>query len=341
MRTALLLSVCCLAAALVGSPASAEMSAADKETARGLMVQGNELYDKGDYAGAIKAIKGAHSIMGVPSTGFALARAYAASGALIEARDLALEVTRMPQKANEPAAFKRARTQAEELAASLASKIPSVQIDLQGVPPNAAAEVRLDDTVVPPNLVGLPRKVNPGKHSLTATAPGFAVSRATVEVREGEQKVVTIVLTAAGQPQAAPVTTTTVKPVETAQPAPDAAPRKGPSSLTWIGFGVGAAGLITGTVTGLMTLSKASSAKSQCEGNVCQPSAQSDIDSGKTLGMVSNIGFGVGIAGVAVGVITLLASPKEAPPTPAAASGRSLRVVPVVGVGSFGLNGSF
>jgi len=244
----------------------------------------------------------------------------------------------MPQKANEPDAFKKARSQAEELANSLGNKIPSVQVDLQGVPSNLTPEVRVDGTVLPTNLVGLPRKVNPGKHELTASAPGFASSRATVEVREGEQKVITLVLAAAGKPEPH-ASATPVAPVE--PPQPDAAPskRRGPSTLTWVGFGVGAAGLITGTVAGLMTLSKASAAKDQCNGNACQPSAQSDIDSGKTLGMVSNIGFGVGIAGVAVGVVTLLAAPKEAPA--AATPARSVRITPLVGMGSVGLSGSF
>src|SRR5262249_1001249 len=67
------------------SPAYAEPSAADRETARSLMNEGDAKFDAKNYAQALKAYQGAHAIMGLPSTGYAVARTQAALGQLVEA----------------------------------------------------------------------------------------------------------------------------------------------------------------------------------------------------------------------------------------------------------------
>ncbi|MEQ9324770.1 MAG: hypothetical protein RIF41_36730, partial [Polyangiaceae bacterium] len=59
----------------VASNASAQaVTAADKETARGLMDMGRAAEAKGDYEAAAKAYEGADRLMGVPSTALSLGR---------------------------------------------------------------------------------------------------------------------------------------------------------------------------------------------------------------------------------------------------------------------------
>jgi hypothetical protein len=122
-------------------------------------------------------------------------------------------------------------------------------------------------------------------------------------------------------------------------PAPDAEPSGKRSPLVFLGFGVGAAGIAVGAITGILALSKASSAKGFCVDSKCQPAAQDSIDASNTFANVSNVGFGVGIVGVGVGVIGLLMPRGKTEPKPPATA--TLRVRPMLGLDSVGLRGVF
>ena len=69
---------------------------ADRETARTLMDQADAQFEAKSYAEALKLYQAAHDLMGVPTTGLEVAKARAALGQLVEARDMALSVTRIP-----------------------------------------------------------------------------------------------------------------------------------------------------------------------------------------------------------------------------------------------------
>ena len=178
---------------LAPSLAFAEPSAADKETARNLMKEGDTKFAAKDYAGALKAYQGAHAIMQVPSTGLPLARAEIERGLFVEARDTLLQVTRHPKDAKEPAAFAKAREEAADLAQKLTPRIPSLNIVVEGAPSDLAT-VAVDGASVPAAALSAPRKVNPGSHTITASANGFRNASATVQVKEGETEKVTLKL---------------------------------------------------------------------------------------------------------------------------------------------------
>jgi hypothetical protein len=179
---------------LAATPALAQPSSADKETARTMMKEGDAKFAAKDYAGALKAYQAAHAIMQVPSTGLPLAKAQMERGLLVEARDTLLQVTRHPKEANEPAAFAKAREEATELSQKIAPRIPSVMIAVEGAPSGAAIEVSVDGAPVPQAALSVPRKVNPGSHVVTASASGFKTATVNVSVREGENEKVTLKL---------------------------------------------------------------------------------------------------------------------------------------------------
>jgi hypothetical protein len=108
----------------------------------------------------------------------------------------------------------------------------------------------------------------------------------------------------------------------------------GTNPLVYIGFGIAGVGVVVGSVTGVMALSKKSSVDEQCVDNRCPPSTHDDIDSGRTLGNVSTIAFVVAGVGAGVGVYGLLAGGGE----PAA---EKAGVSPWVGLGSAGVRGKF
>lgn len=162
------------------------------------MKEGDAKFAAKDYSGALKAYEGAHAIMKVPTTGLPLAKAQIERGLLVEARDSLLQVTRHPKEAGEPAAFSKAREEAAALAAKIAPTIPSLAITIQGAPGEAAVEVTIDGAAIPAGALAAPRKVNPGSHTITASAPGFGVATSTVTVKEGEASAVTLTLKPGG-----------------------------------------------------------------------------------------------------------------------------------------------
>jgi hypothetical protein len=305
------------------APAPVEASDADKEKARRLMDEGVEREEAKDYVAALKAFQAAHAIVGLPMTGFAVARAQAGLGLLLEAMESATQAKASPVRPNETPAYAKARADADALAQQIAARIPSIQVKVEG--PSAGAEVSIDGAVIPPAALSEPRKVNPGKHVVSATAEGFEPVSLEVNAPEGLVTPATLTMTPLAGPSGGGV--------------PGKPAGGGLSPLVFVGFGVGAAGLIAGGVTGALSLSKTSSIKDQCAENVCPPSTAEDIRSATTLANVSNISFAVGAAGVAVGVVGIFLSGGSGAKKPAASGG--IRVMPAIGPGSVAIIGVF
>jgi hypothetical protein len=346
MASRLLLAPIVLAALACTSLAWADPSAADKETARGLMNEGRADRDKGDLKAALKAFAAADALMHVPTTGIELAKAQVAVAQLVEARDTALRVTRIPEKPNEPAPFKAARDAAAQLNDDLGARIPSLTINVKNVPDGTTATVDIDGSSVPAEMLGQPRKLDPGHHVITAKA-GTAEGKQEVDVAEKDSKEVTVEL------PAQTAATTDTKPDETAPPADQPAESSGGNKvMIWGGFGLAGAGLIAGSITGILAISKASSIKgsSACQNlggtEDCNPSENSDLSSGKTEATISTVSFIVAGVGAAIGVTGFFVGGGSAPAAkpadaPAPSDQSSMRIVPWIGLGSAGVHGTF
>jgi len=108
-------------------------------------------------------------------------------------------------------------------------------------------------------------------------------------------------------------------------------------TLSYVAFGVGAAGLIAGGVTGVLALGKRSELSKACNSNgACRTNEQSDLNSYHTFGTVSGVGFGVGVAGVGVGIALWLIN-RDSAPAPA----QGLVIRPYFDVASIGALGNF
>ena len=350
-RVRLTMTATAVAAMLAASGASAQVSAADRETARSMMQEGRDLRDKGDLKGALQRFKAADDIMHVPTTSLEVARAQVALGQLIEALDTIAAIRKTPPQPDDPAPFKDARTKADELDAQVEGKVPSLAITVTGAAEGETPAISVDGVSLPAAVSGVPRKVDPGHHVVTARAVS-GQAKEEVDVTEGEKKDVQLVLVAGGE--GAPGDNNNA-------PAEPESPHNvvhSPGALTWGGIVVGGIGLVVGSVTGLMTLSKASTVKSDCKMNMtCTATGDvSALNSGNSLATVSTIGFAVAGAGAVVAVVSLIvghrapeAAPASAPPSdpdvapaaPPPASESHLHVTPWIGVGSAGFVGTF
>jgi hypothetical protein len=101
-----------------------------------------------------------------------------------------------------------------------------------------------------------------------------------------------------------------------------------------VGLGVGGAGLLFGSVTGLVVLSKKSALEDDgCVDARCYGDQADDVDSYNSMRTLSTVGFVVGGLGAAAGAALLLTAPSEEQ------TGAALR--PWVSVGAAGVAGRF
>jgi len=118
--------------------------------------------------------------------------------------------------------------------------------------------------------------------------------------------------TAPTQPTA-PVTAPTPPPLApTAQqgqpkpPLPPPPPPPPPSRVpVYVSYGIGGAGLVIGAIFGGLALAQAHTINSICKPNVPCPQEASAHDSALTKATVSDVGFGVAIAGAVAGTVLL------------------------------------
>jgi hypothetical protein len=284
-------AIAIVACLLAATPAYAQ-EAADAETALQLYKDGKQLRDAGNVAGGLEKLRAAYALVATPITALELARTLVSTGRLVEAREIALGVARIPLRKNESQKSADARAEAEALAAQLKPRLASITIKPR--PAQPTPKVTVDGVVVPSEAALVPRVVDPGKHAVVVTGSG-PEARAEIVVGEGESKDVAIDV---------PPGAKTSEPVASVPGGGGSGGSRSP--LVYAGFGVAVVGVAVGSVTGVLTLSKASDLKGACASDGrCPPARQSDLDASSTTGTISTVAFVVAGVGVAVGVIGL------------------------------------
>lgn len=291
----------------VAPAAHAEPSATDKATARKLVDKGKAEEARNDLMAAETSYTAAHQIMHVPTTALHVAEVKAKKTHLVEAREWALEATRLPVLPNELPVQPAARKDAAALAEALSARIPSVQL---AVSPNASdITVAIDGVALPPGGWSVPRDVNPGPHSVIVRASGFAESVSEVQLKEGERRTLNVTL----QPLA---------PVQAQLPATaPALPRRQRTpvwmiALTAGGFGLGGALGITAGVTGGIVMGRSGDLQDRCPNDRCPASVADDLSETAALAHVSTgtlIGAGVFATLGTVGAVLLGTRGSERP----------------------------
>lgn len=286
-------------------------TAEDRESARQLLDRGDAQEEKGDLEGALAAYRAAHELMHVPTTGLEVARISAKLGKLVEARDAALEVVRMPPMATESKPFKVARAAADRLARDLAPQIPSLRLELT---PEAAVNqsaLEIDERSVPLSALGLGYSLNPGTHRIEIAATGYLAVVRDITLRPGEARTLRIELVPAPKAKVIaqkPPTAQASQPPKTSAPPAEAAEHSSSTWPQWVGFSLAGAGLVVGTVAGVLSLDRTHDAKAYCTGNQCASEAQHDRDEAMKMANISNVGFAVAVLGTGIGVTSLLLS---------------------------------
>jgi hypothetical protein len=281
------------------------------------------LYKQGDFAGAEAKYGEAYDLQKDPRLIFNMAacergrHAYARMKALLE---------RYRREAGESLSAEDKKTVDDALAA-LGKLVGTVvvSVSVQGavvtVDGESAGTAPLAGAVV----------LDPGHHTVVVRKEGYESFERPIEISAGIPTSLTVTLVV--QPTAP--ASTQVESVSR-RPSADVGPAPRLSPLVYAGFGLAAAGVVVGSITGGLAIAKASTVGSQCHNSDCPTSVDGDLHSGLTFATVSTVSFIAAGVGAAVGVVAWVLSPRRE----AAATGAAV-VEPWVGLGSAGVRGTF
>lgn len=347
-RVASLLLVSMLTSTLVAPAAFAQEQppAENVAAARSLGLQGIQLADSGDCKGAIEKLSRAEALYHAPSILGRLGECQVKVGQIVTGTENLNRVVREELAANAPKAFKDAQVRARGVLNAALPKIARLTVKVE--PADAKPQVLVSGATMPSALIGVERPTDPGTHEVVVSAPGYLEQRSTVTLAEGGAQELTITLqkdpnaVEAAPPAPAPAPLTAAAPPA---PASDTGGKKS-NAPAYVALGVGGAGLLVGSITGFLALSKKSDLKG-CVDDRCPSSQKDELDSAKSMATVSTVGFAVGFVGVGVGVVLLLTGNQSShagltKPRLAKQEKRpSVAVEPWFGGNSVGLNGTF
>jgi hypothetical protein len=303
------------------SAASAQSTdLATRAAARDLAIQGIQAYQAGQYDSASQTLEKAYRLFATPTLGLWSARASVQRGLWIEAAERYRETQRLQATVGDTELQQQAKKEAASELEALEQRLPAITVQLVGTAASGVS-LRIDDSEVPIELLGVRRPINPGKHVVTA-ARGGERTEAQVQVSEKEHKVIELRMSE-GQLQAAPIPAPAqVAPQVVSTDRPQLLPTNAalpPSDqstipLRPIAIGAlvtGGAGLLTSGITALI-------AQTTCSGGRC--ASESDQATYDPLRTISSVSFWAGAALAVAGTATWLLAPSQDQPTTQALS---------------------
>lgn len=304
-----------LAIATFGTAATAEPTPAEKTLATALFEEGRTLLAKGDVAAACAKLSESQRLDPGGGTLLNVALCHEREGRTATAHQEFKEALALAQRDRRPERVEAAQKHIDVLAPKLARIVVKVGTA-------AAAErwdVRVDEVQWAPASWGTPVPVDPGTHTVRATAPGRVAFEKKIAIAEASEQVVEIAgLAAIAQPSS---------------PAKEAAPVSASSSRKtwgWVSLGVGVAAVGVGSWLGWRAIGTRRDVVDACPDRArCDTASAAKNDDAVRDADRSTIAFALGGAAVGVGAYLLLKNPD---PTPTARW-----VAPAVGPTSVGV----
>ncbi len=262
-------------------------SPADKEAARTFAEKGFEQYQAGDCPAARKSFEQAESHVHAPPHRLFIARCDAKLGQLLAARSIYQEIVAEKLAADAAPPFREAQISAKGELDEIEIRLPTLELALTAHV--AGASIAIDGRPLAASEIGKPKQVDPGQHAIVATAPGRPELRRSVTTRDGGGN---------------------ARVEFDLGPAAAASPVESSRLPAIVAFSVGGAGILVGSITGVVSLNKVSALDKACPNKHCaDPSLRSEADGAKTAGTISTIAFVVGGLGVATGAALLVIKP--------------------------------
>jgi hypothetical protein len=304
-------------------------SAAEKKKATQAYLAGKKAYDAGNFEGASEQFEKSYATVASPNSLLMLAQSLEQRGKLPEAYRAYVQ-TREDAAAIAPsdAKYEKTRDAADAAAKKLEASLSFVDVKAD----------RAEGTLT---VAG--REVTEGERT-----SGVAATPGSIEVtltKEGEAPVTKSLTAKAGERVTAdfspPKTEAKEEPSlaidsnDTSSPRKDFIPHQ--RTVAYAAAGVGAVGLATFAIFGVMNNSKYSDLESSCSQNRCASSENDNIDSGRTYQTIANVGLVFGVVGLGAGAALYFTSSPEGEGAKETAGIKALRVGP----GNVRMEGTF
>ncbi|MDB4943692.1 MAG: hypothetical protein JWP97_3226 [Labilithrix sp.] len=303
----------------------AEASESQSAAAESLFQEARKLMDAKRYGEACPKLAASHKLAPAVGTLLNLADCYERNNQLASAWVRFHEAVGLAQRLGRPDREKTARDRADKLEPRL------LRLTINAKDPSV--EVKLDGTALDAAALGTAVPVDPGKHTVDASAKGKKPYATSVDVSERSRSPsvdIPALEIDPDHPEKAPVVAATEEPARS--PDPPRGDDGGTQRLLGgVAMGVGGVGLVLGTIYGLRTSSKWSEAQDHCTGTDCDRTGVELATSAKNAGTVSTITFIAGGVFVAGGAILFFTAP----------SGKKSAAQVGVGPGSIQLRGTF
>lgn len=340
-----------ICAALLAGDALAQVSAADRSAARALFDQARALVNSGKHAEACPKFEESQRLDPGIGTLFNLADCLEATGKTASAWSMFLEVASQAKVGGQKDREKVARNRAS----AIEPRLSKLTVAVASGPQPPGLEIKRDGSVVREALWGTPVAIDPGEHTIEATAPGRKKFSAVVKVGgPAASETVTIpalepeavvappigpspaassaTLTAPATPPVASPSAATPEPIKPPEPEQGGG---GGGTQKALGLVAGGLGVVALGVSGFLTLgarSKLKDAEDFCNGNECWKQEGVDLhsDAVKQANLATIVG-GVGGALLVGGAVLYFTAPSKSP-----AKASNARV-PVIGLGPTGV----
>lgn len=290
--------------------ASLAVTAPEEDAAR-IFDEGRALYDEGKFQQALGKFESTLALKDSPNARLYLARTLHELDRPVEAYQQMVR-TKQQSEAMDDAKYVHTRDIAAARLAIIEKEIGRVIV----VPSDVGQPIQLSvaGREIPKEQIGKIVPVEPGKVAVVATKPDGDVIRKELQVAAGALVTVPLDLGTDSPPAPAPTTSTPADASPATPPTPEGpAPDDGEpglGALTTTGIvlaSVGVVGMGVFGVAGALALDKHSGISDECGGIACpEERYNDDIDEGQTLQLVANVGFGVGIGGLAVGTALIV-----------------------------------
>jgi hypothetical protein len=301
--------------ALLGAMVTVDRPArAEGETAAQLYKKGLKAMLAKDYETGCAALAESYGLEPLPGALYTLAECNTRWGksatALEQYKGFLERVESMPK--TKKAAQKKRIKIANERIEALEAKVAKLTIVL---PPEAPAGtvVKRNGEPLPAQLVGTEVALDPGEYLITAElADGKQVGASATKLEAGQSSRLELQLELPEEPPAAAPAPSSPGPTK-----PDE-PDEGEGGISpvwvWTAAGIGLAGIAAGSITGGLALADKDTVFDNCsDDRRCNDEGLDAADKVQTLALISNISFGVGIAGAGAAVVLFILSGDDGP----------------------------
>lgn len=340
-----LLGLVIVASAVTATTARPARAEGDSKTiAEALFQEGRRLVTEKKLAEACPKFAESQRIDPSSGTLLNLANCYEQTGRVATAWATYKEAASSAQAAGRADNLATAQKRAE----ALALKLPKVRISAPNAPPGLVVE--RDGAPLQLAVLDVPLPIDPGEHTIAATAPGKVKWSTTITVPKepGEQTVNVPAL------QDLPVPPAPDPPPAASSQAPP--PEAPPAETGWttqrtvgVGLiGLGVVGLGAGTYFAVSAKGKYDDSVIGCspaDKNLCNAVAVDRRNDARKDGNIATVAVGVGVVAAAAGVVLFVRGGRPDPRAASAAGAQKTSIFstwsPAVGPGSVSLSGAF